>query len=479
MASFFNLKGSAIITLAIGLVAAAFTYFVFFISGTNDYADIPAVKAAASAKSYEEVFTVSKGETLRIIGCAKLKEKVKNNSKGKPEEVLHLLVFNSRGERDFVPVDVVTPEQLEEMMPELSKHCHAPSNGSNLFNRITLTKAQYEKMVEDATVEDIEQVLVSPVKIKTEKGKLSCLYYRAEVFDKSTGRFYNPKVSFSRDGKVLGSELVESGKTHWNAWLLKFLPGTEWIYSHNIYNHLSAKKNFSKLSSGPFSGQKIHLNDWGFFGTVLGIALIILIFAVIFGLYCFTPVIPAYLINGLFVLPFVAKPLRADFIRSILIIASAAVCVYFTWLAAMPYMTYLITLPALAGAAVFALSFTMDDDVCSKCGFFNTYVFDHDEYIGEHQETRKSSESHCTGSTSFKYKTYDEYSDGSKRNWQTHTGYQDEYRNDVYDVTYNVKEYKEYYICTKCGNIRTRIRRDETAIDKRYLSSYGSSQTRY
>ena len=470
----FNTGGFCFLAFLIGLAATVLIWFTCFAPGTNKYPDIPELKAAETVASYDEVFTVKKGETIKVIGAHLYKPK--KSEKKAPKEIF-LLTFNSKGERDFVHHSVLSPEQLEEILPKLRKSDHRFGSETAIFYRKTMTLKAFNAIEDGSTVEDVEQIFISRPKMVYENGTVNCEYRHMQIFDRESGKFFVPVMKY-KDGKLCERELETFYKTHMNAWLLKFLPGADWVYDHNIYNSLSSKKNFGHFNSKKTeNGKGVNSGD-GFFAAILALAMALVIFLVIFAVRLTVPVVPVYLVSGLFILPPVAKLARKGSSFAILMTILAFLCYYYTWLAAMPYISFWITLPALAGVGYWAVSQLLADSICEECGFMNTYVFDHEDYIGTRKEVRKEERKNYTDRQNFKYNVSELYSDGSVKNHKE-DGHVDFYRNDVYNVTYEIKEYMQYYRCKRCGNIHSIPRKEEKAIDSQYLSSYESSRTHY
>lgn len=451
---------------AIGMIVIG---VILTLPRNNDYPDIPPMKAAQKSVSDTKKVEVRAGENILILGAQK------NSSK---KQVM-LLVQNSKGERDFFSPDVITEKEYQKLIP-LLKHS-AFSNSPSIFCRKTITRNAIEAIPLGISLFQMDSILVPTNKVLMENGVLKAKYLRMEVFDKKSGKFYMPVMSFS-GGKYTGCELISYRKTHMNAWLLKFLPGTDWTYDHNIFNKLYQTKAFGALNTK----DAVHVTfKKNFLVALMLLVIAVMLVVVIFAFYAVIPLAPAYTFYGLLLFPPLFKPFDRTF-TSIVIIMLTVVCYYYTWLTFMPYMSFFLMPFILIPTALGGVSMLLADDICKKCRYMNTYGVDHEDFLGEHIEkkresSRKRIDRRKVGSGSRWDETthqtvnrntgrvIDEYK--TKSNIRNYNIYENTYQTDNFICTYNVKSFKVYEKCQDCGNIRTYTRNEWELIDKEYNGS--------
>ena len=361
-----NKKGFAPWALIIA-IGAAIIFSVLCMIGTNEYADIPETQAVQTVKSDHEYFTVKKGETVRILGAEYVRPQAAKSSDS--EEVM-LLIQTAKGERDLISNSIIPDELFQEILSELKKHAFSQSPG--LFCRKTMTKAALDNIPLGISIEAMDSLLAPTRKAVMEDGVLKANYSKIQVFDKETGRFYELYAKF-KDGGYCGSELHEQ-KTHGNAWLLKFLPGANWTYDHNIFNGMFSKKHFNSASFKPTTEIK------GFLGKLMGFAIVAVLFVIIFGFYAFIPLLPAYTFYGLLLFPPLFKPFDRT-LTSIVVIVLTILGYYYVWLTFMPYMSFFLMPIIMVPAAFFGVAPLLSDDICKKCRYMETTCHHHSNLL--------------------------------------------------------------------------------------------------
>lgn len=458
---------------------------LLIIPRNNDYADIPPMKAAKAATSDDGKVRIRRGEEFSILGVDKAYS-TRDNKKNQ----LMLLVQNSRGERDFFNPDLISEEQLQEILPAL-KH-NEYSDSPAIFCRKTVTKKTVDAIPLGITIAEMDDIFVPTGKIITEEGFQTAKYLRMEVFDKETGKFFTPCMKF-KDGKYCGCDYKEPRKKHMNPWLLKFLPGTDWVYDHNIFNAGAQKKAFGRLWIRTDDDGKVLINnDSNFLVSLMGIAIIVLMLVVIFGFYAFLPMLPACIFYGLLLFPPLFKPFSRTLVN-IILWGLTIVSYYYCWLTFMPYMAFFIMPVLMIPAALFMMDKLTLDDICSKCRYMNTDVFDHRELLREYDTEMDESNTKKIGSrVTGKRETWNETTHTTKSansgrilnqyttksNVKNFTDYEDTYKTDNYHRKYHVKVWKNYYKCEVCGNITVWINEDWQMLSSTYLGSDTSTSKR-
>lgn len=458
---------------------------LLIIPRNNDYADIPPMKAAKAATSDDGKVQIRLGEEFSILGVDKA-----YSTRDKKKNQLMLLVQNSRGERDIFNPDLISEEQLQEILPAL-KHSEY-SNSPAIFCRKTVTKKTVDAIPLGITTAEMDDIFVPTGRIITEEGFQTAKYLRMEVFDKETGKFFTPYMKF-KDGKYCGCDYREPERKHMNPWLLKFLPGTNWVYDHNIFNAGAQKKAFGRLWIRTDDDGKVLINkDSNFLVKLMGIAMIVLMFVVIFGFYAFIPMLPACIFYGLLLFPPLFKPFSRTLVN-IILWGLTIVSYYYCWLTFMPYMSFFIMPVLMIPAARFMMDKLTMDDICSKCRYMNTKDFDHKELLREYDTERDESRTDKIGSrVTGKRETWDETVHTTKNaytgevvnqyttkdNVKKYTDYEDTFQTDNYHRKYHVKVWRNYYRCTICGNITTMDREEWQMLSSTYLGSNTSTRTR-
>lgn len=479
-----NNKGFALKSFFIA-IGALLLCALLIIPRNNDYADIPPMKAAKAATSDDGKVRIRLGEEFSILGVDKA-----YSTRDKKNNQLMLLVQNSRGERDFFNPDLISEEQLQDILPAL-KH-NEYSNAPAIFCRKTVTKKTVDAIPLGITIAEMDDIFVPTEKIITEEGFQTAKYPRMEVFDKETGKFFTPCMKF-KDGKYCGCDYKEPFRKHMNPWLLKFLPGTDWVYDHNIFNAGAQKKAFGRLWIRTDDDGKVVINnDSNFLVSLMGIAIIVLMFVVIFGFYAFIPMLPACIFYGLLLFPPLFKPFSRTLVN-IILWGLTIVSYYYCWLTFMPYMSFFIMPVLMIPAALFMMDKLTMDDICSKCRYMNTDVFDHRELLREYDTEMDESNTKKIGSrVTGKRETWNETTHTTKNaysgqvlnqyttksNVKKFIDYEDTYKTDNYHRKYHVKVWKNYYKCEVCGNITVWINEDWQMLSSTYLGSDTSTSKR-
>lgn len=471
-----NSKGNAPWCLAAAIVALGICYLTTVLR-SNEYADIPAMKASKSFVSDEyDAVKIKAGEEFRILGADW------KRSERDVMDTTMLLVQNVRGERTYFNPDILSEEQMAEIKPAL-KH-KAFANKPAFFNRKTMTRAAVDSIPLGLSIEQIDSIFVPIDKIVTEDGVLKARYLRMDVFDKETGQFYIPYMLF-KDGKYSGCELTETRKKHMNLWLMKILPGASWVYDHNVFNLMAQKKAFGKLWESPMEIE-------GFFGKLMGLAVVLLIAIVIFAFYAFVPAIPAYLFYGILLFPPIFKLFNRT-VTSVIVLLLAIPCYYYCWVAFMPYLPFFVMPCILLPAAFVAIGVLLSDTICAKCRYMETIVFDHRDLLQEYDiEKDESSTQKIDSQVTARRKKWDDVTHTTRNaatgqvlnsyttqeNVRHETDYLDTYRTRYYHNKYHIKEFQNYYRCEVCGNITTDFSNERKLVSSELTGSKISTSSR-
>lgn len=475
-----NSKGFSLFSLLIAIGAVVVCYLLT-LPRHNDFADIPAMKATRTVDSDHERMKVRAGEEFRVVAIHKA------YSERDKKQTMMILVQNARGERDWYNRDLISEEEYQEMLPLLTDYSYSETPA--LFCRKTVSKEALEAIPMGISVEEMDKRLVPTDRVVTEDGFLRAEYDRMEVFDKESGKFYKPAMKF-KDGEYCGFELETYRKTHLNAWLLKFLPGTKWVYDHNLFNAGFAKKAFGKMSLK--ESKSVTMRD-NFFLWLMLMAAAILFLVVIFAFYAFIPLVLAYFFYGLLFFPPIFKLFNSK-LTDIIVVLLAIVGYYYCWLTFMPYMSFFLMPCIMVPAAIYGVERLRKDEICNKCKYMNTIVFDHDELLGEKltscKETgrRRKVDSRKVGShetwketttTTTNARTHEVLSQyTSKSDLKRYNDYEDTYETDRYNCVYLVKTIKTYYRCTECGNITHWIHDEWTLQSKEYADTRVTTSNR-
>ena len=474
-----NKKGFAPWSLLIAVAAVA-VFVLLTIPGTNEYADVPPMKATSAAVSDNGKVKLKAGEEFKILGV----DKTNSNRDGGTR--IMLLVQTSKGERALFNPDLISDEKMQEILPAVKKHDF--SNSPALFCRKTITRKAVDAIPLGISLEQMDSILVPTDRAVMEDGFLKAEYLRMEVFDKGSGRFYKPVMKF-QNGEYCGCELVPYRKTHLNAWLLKILPGAEWVYDHNVFNIDFQKKAFGKLALK--DAKEVTLKD-NFFEYIMVLAVAILLLVIVFAFYVFIPMLPAYTFYGLMLFPPLFKPFSEKML-SIVVTVLAVLGYYYCWLTFMPYMSFFIMPFLMYPAATLAIEPLLGDALCSKCRYMNYDVLDHTEFLGEHYTNRVEDKRRKVGSrkvatrqtwketttttkNSVSGQILNQYT--NKSDVKNYTDYEDTYRTDSYACKYLVKSYRDYYRCEVCGTITYSDRDEWELVSKDHIGTSTSTSNR-
>lgn len=306
-------------------------------------------------------------------------------------------------------------------------------------------------------------------------GDVTTATYPFKVFDKSTGSVYEPTLTIT-GGKYQSVEYKEFDSN--NRMILKWLPFVNSVIGSRIFAPL--------LDSSIYEEIDPYQNSWtdpSNYGGVMKIIVWILI-AVVGLIYLLSFIMMVHLVPFLFFgLLLFEKPLKLLEDKAVITILYILeiISIYFWSLILMAdnYFWWFI-LPVLILSAIWAIkSFkeffnSFPYNRCFHCKSVFTYQFDHTITVRNYLEWRKSTESGgVIGKNTYKYQTYDLYSDGSHRNVKHHTETKNIYQMNQYNILYDITEYQDIYKCSKCGDeMSSPIYERREEKERKHLDSY-------
>lgn len=389
---------------------------------------------------------------------------------------------------DFYDIDIMTvmdskgtvyEKVTENMIPVLAveKNIYTVKNkfsGIDYYKFFTKEKFEKEFIGGDYYALDSKYYCAAFV---TKKAGVTTAIYPFKVFDKATGCFYRPTLTIV-GGYYQSVEYDEFDS--YNHFILKWMPLVSQVIDCGIFAPLLDVPVYEEVDDYRLAGI-----DPGNQGPVLKILCIILIIimALVFFFVYFTAIhVVPFFFFGLLLFE---KPLKFLGDKGVIIISIILeVLSIYLWsilLMADNYYWWFI-LPVLILSVSWAIkSFKEFFDAfpynrCFDCRRNFTYKFDRTITIRNYLQWRKSTEmGGVIGINTYKYQTYDLYSDGSRRNFQTHTKKQKIRQYDVYNVLLDITEYQDIFKCSKCGDeIKSSIYERRVEKERKYLSSYSN-----
>jgi hypothetical protein len=326
-----------------------------------------------------------------------------------------------------------------------------------------ISKRRFEKLYLGKTFEEVDQLYRKALFVKASNLKTEAKYDLA-IFNKADGKFYSPTILFEDNIATSYTAEVEHSL---NSFLLKRLPLSDKVFDVHL---------FSNLISGLMQN---YSNRWPDMNKVLYFALLVLI---IIGSVVWMFLTNQILSLFLFGLLRFRRPLifLGNNAVLILILAINIVCTYIWLILGLSYaFLWWIFIPILIIVGYFVIKIYTEffgefpSNRCPKCKqLYSIHYFDK-TLLKEYDKWRKETKTGMKlGTKTTKWKTYDLYSDGSKRNWKSHQTSRSIHQMDVYDVLYRVREYEYIYKCSECHYTEHSYGEELTELDRKYLDSY-------
>lgn len=203
-----------------------------------------------------------------------------------------------------------------------------------------------------------------------------------KVFSRGDGSFFRPTLKFAHDGKYLDWEWYEFSN-HYNSWLLKWLPGAEWVFAQPW---MTAVLNETMFKSEKLSKRTL-LNAHGILGTILALLIMIpigLLFCVWLGSWGL--VVPLLLI-GLIRFRWLYLPFNNFSLRIFIVILSLA-WAYICAILMLGYTWWYVYLPIAAYLLYRVYDDLLDPVIfsrCSKCGRLDSIKLISQELVKEEE----------------------------------------------------------------------------------------------
>lgn len=309
------------------------------------------------------------------------------------------------------------------------------------------------------------------------------------VFDPETGYFFAPTLYYNNAGECIGYHKSLDHFTHHNKWLLKLLPGAEWVYNQSWLTWAMSEPMFE---SSWLKKYNLIESDSTISKILVAIPVIIilgLLFLIWLG--SLGLVIPLILI-GLVHFRHVYYPLSNTVLFFFILLLSLA-WAYIVSILMFSYTYWYLYLPL----AVFLLHYIISnilipllDDRCRKCKRIGTIDIIATELMKEWDtDWIEESELRMKVKTSVeKFKTWDEEvrttivkqgnieisrrSDTTKKNVQEH---RIEHGYNIYDqymVKYHVQLFRQTHQCRKCKDFFYTSYTEETEIGRKKVGEY-------
>ena len=412
-----------------------------------------------SAYSKEAFSNIKKGDSLVILGTHYRESK--------------FLVHTAKGERGFVSQEAI---ENQELLTE-SKMLKHEWNGGDYY----LSKQKFEKLYLGKTFEEIEQ-LYRPAKfVKKEKNGFTA-EYDLRIFDKTTGKFYFPTITFT-DNLSTSYETGLASTRNTNAFFLRYLPLVSTFLDVDFFSQLISSNTFEKRDIDKESNP-----TWlKILGYVFAVFVLIGVLAFLFLLNHTISFLLFGLLRFRYPLIFIPNKMFPAVIWVVTVI-----CTYIWIVLGLCYPChwwYYIPIVLVTTYWIVPKITEFFDDFpssrCPQCKSLYKIEYDHEDFQREYQEWRVKEESQLLRTNQSSEWVHDTeittWSDGHKTSRDinqrrvTHTT--KTYNNDVYDVLYLIKVYKQTFICEQCGHEEYGHREDYKILEKKYKGSYVDSRT--
>lgn len=350
-----------------------------------------------------------------------------------------------------------------------------------------MTKQKFERLYMGRTFDEVENLYCNAFIIMN-KGKNKEAVYPLRVFNKSDGKFYKPTLVFEDSiAKSYSMETVHYHKKSWfpkNYLFLKYLPLSGTILDIDLFANMINGLMFESEIVDDFTDTPIRKTLGIIMAIFVGLGALLWIFStnlaiplLLFGLLKFRyPLL--FVSNKAFPITFLVVSIITTYIWIVL-----GLSYQFFWWFFIPVVLYL-----------FFFSYRQINDFfdefpynrCPDCKHLYTINYNAKNLIKKYEEWRPKTErgklldSHTERwQTGDKVTTYDQYSDGSRRNYQTkieniqnHSRTINVYQYNEYNVLYKVYEYEHVYKCTKCGYEQYSHSEELEELDRKFVKSY-------
>lgn len=349
-----------------------------------------------------------------------------------------------------------------------------------------MSKEKFERLYIGKSFEQVES-LYSKALVITNKGDKKEGVYELRILDKTDGRFYNPTIIFENNiAKSYSLEKDLNFKKTWylnNNIFLKYLPLSDKILDVDFFANLIKGNTFETPVLADFSNSNFKKVLAIVISIFIGIGGLLWIFAtnliiplLLFGLLKLRyPLI--FVSNKIFPLLFLVVAIISTYIWLVL---GLSYC--FLWWFFIPILIYSLLYANREVMDFFSYS---PPQRCDECKRLYSIVHQKKELIGEKKEWRKMDSRGALMNSSTKWKkTWDKvtttttYGDGSSRssshdeNVKYHSTTTRTYRHNLYNVLYNVLDYKHTHVCRGCGKIYYTYSQELVELDSKLIDSY-------
>lgn len=352
---------------------------------------------------------------------------------------------------------------------------------------IYMSKNKFERLYIGKTFEDSENKFGNALIISNKNGQKAALY-DLRVFDKKDGKFYNPTIEF--EDNVAKSYSLEKARNMRNSWFLKndiflkYLPLSDKILDVDFFAFLIKGNTFERLISADYTNSAFNKVTSIIKAIFLGLAALLWFFItnltiplLLFGILKFRyPLI--FLGNRLVPMTLLIIGIATSYIWIVLGLSYRLLWWFF-----LPIIIY-VFLYFFRKLREFFDEFP--DNRCPDCKRLYSINFFTKTLQSEEKEWRpKEDRAELLDSyterwqTGDKVTTYDQYSDGSRRNFQTkieniqnHSRTIKTYKYNVFNVLYMVRKYQHTYKCNGCGYEQYKHTEELEELDRKFVKSY-------
>ncbi len=309
-----------------------------------------------------------------------------------------------------------------------------------------------------------------------------------KVFDPATGTFFLPIMKYGKDGSCLGYD-KKTYKTHYNAWLLKWLPGADWVFEQpwmTVVLNESMHQSDDMQTKGTITG------TWGTIIGIVTICVLAILFIIWIGSW---GIVVPLILNGLMGFRYIYYIFNNTILGFVIVLLTLA-WAYICTILMLSYTYWFVYIPVILVTEVWMLRITYGllSVRCSKCGRLHT-IHEIDCELTEEEESDWVHESRfnkTVKSWKERYTTYtpvDHYvvetrngvemsrrhTGTSKTNVQQHTIQHGTDLYDDYEVKYRYSYYKITMQCSECENLTYRNEVEQKEIERRYKGQHTES----
>ena len=340
------------------------------------------------------------------------------------------------------------------------------------------SKGKFEKRAIGSSLEKVNRRFGSPLQLhRTADGVIA--EYSWKAFDPETGKMWRPIVTFDKDDVAVSVSYTKPKSTA--SGFLSALPLSETIIDSWFTTLMVRGARYKSVADcAPTASDYLYLIPL-FIVTILGVIIWVLSSAslpvLVMGWLLRFPKAFKELDDRPLKYVILAVMLSAWYVWSIIMMAWGMFPFFALVMLVISWYSYSLAKSPLE---------TTPHCRCPKCRHMYTIQFDHEEYEGTTYHTgREIERGKLLGERKEKWREWTEvtthWTKGSeswttvdKKNCRTMARKHRTYEYLSYDVTYEVKHYREFHVCSVCGHVEETTYCDSREVNRKYQGSHAS-----